>query len=101
MPDTDDLPSIKDLDEAIKKAKKRSLEDDTGKKPSGMRDAMSISIELVAGVILGVVLGLYLDEWFGTAPIFFIICFFLGVAGSGLNIYRMAVKINDEDSSAK
>ena len=51
-----------------------------------------ISVELFAGVLVGCTLGYYLDQWLDTKPVFFIICFFFGVAGSGLNIYKVARK---------
>jgi F0F1-type ATP synthase assembly protein I len=49
-------------------------------------------------VIVGSVAGYYIDKWLGTLPIFFIICFFLGVAGSALNIYRSVQRDNNKDS---
>jgi len=46
--------------------------------------------------------GYHLDKWLDTTPIFFIIFFFLGVAAGALNIYKLAVgleeKIKSQDS---
>lgn len=62
-----------------------------------------ISIELFSGVLVGSALGYYLDQWLGTLPIFFIVCFFFGVAGGALNIYKLTtsprVRGGDSDIS--
>lgn len=95
MSDDPNLPSLSELDRSIKKVKKRLT--DNANPPvnpsiSGMSLAWRICIELVVGVAVGCFIGYYLDIWLGTKPFLFIICFFLGTAGSGLNIYRMVQK---------
>lgn len=50
--------------------------------------AWKVATELFGGVVVGTVLGLALDRWLGTTPWFLLACFMLGVAGSGLTIYR-------------
>lgn len=96
MTDNDKLPSLKELDKSIKEAQKRASGDDgEGVNPSA--GIMRISIDLLAGVIVGSVSGFYLDKWLGTSPVFFLVCFFLGVAGSALNIYRSVKKDNNKE----
>lgn len=92
--DKDDLPSLKELEKSIKDAK-RQLENKTDKKNGA--GAMGVSIDLLSGVAVGSIAGYYIDKFAGTTPIFFILCFFLGVAGSFLNIYRNANKDNKEE----
>jgi ATP synthase protein I len=96
MSEDDKLPSLQDLDKSIKEAKKRASGEDSESKNSG--GALRVSVDLLAGVIVGSVAGYYIDKWLGTLPIFFIICFFLGVAGSALNIYRSVQRDNNKDS---
>ena len=63
---------------------------------SGDTSIPRLSVELISGVLIGLFAGYYLDKWLGTQPIFFIICFFFGVAGGALNIYKLARKSNNE-----
>ncbi len=66
--------------------------------PSGKRpDAMRMSIEIVAGVLIGSLIGYQLDHYFDTLPIFFIICFFLGVAAGALNLYKLATSTDENE----
>lgn len=97
-------PSLESLNEAIQAAKKRQqgdTEDNSGR--SGAGDAMRIGVELMSGIVVGVLAGYWLDKWLGTSPWFFLACFFLGVAGSGLNIYRMSKRAaaRDEENGAE
>jgi ATP synthase protein I len=45
-------------------------------------------VELVAGVIVGGLIGYGLDRWLETWPILFVVFFFLGAAAGTLNAYR-------------
>ena len=50
---------------------------------SGFGMAMRIGVELIAALIVGVGIGLLLDRWLETAPLFLVVFFFLGaVLGS-------------------
>ncbi|MDB2415346.1 AtpZ/AtpI family protein [Rickettsiales bacterium] len=81
--------SIEDLDKSIRSFKaKYSKSQENEVSPAGI--ATRISVELLSGVVIGCLFGYYLDVWLDTSPIFFIVCFFLGVAGSALNIYKMS-----------
>jgi F0F1-type ATP synthase assembly protein I len=51
----------------------------------GMVSSMGISV--VAAVAIGVWTGLSLDKWLGTAPWFFYIFLFFGIAAGFRNIY--------------
>ena len=96
MPDKKNLPSIERLDEKIKKAKQRvNKDEDTSGVSAG--GAARVSVELLAGVIVGLLMGFYLDKWLGTSPILLLICFCLGVAGSALNIYKMFKREYEDD----
>lgn len=45
-------------------------------------------VELVAGLIVGALIGYGLDSWLGTWPLLFIVFFFVGAAAGMLNAYR-------------
>ena len=51
---------------------------------------MKAASELIGGVVVGGVLGWYLDQWLGTKPWLFILFFLLGSAAGMLNIIRSA-----------
>lgn len=84
-PENESLPSIDELSRKIQKAKQEALVPEGRKAASG---AMHISVELVAGVVAGLLVGYYLDSWLDTKPVFIVICFLLGFAGALRNIIR-------------
>jgi ATP synthase protein I len=55
---------------------------------TGLGMAFMVSAHLVAGLLVGCLIGLSLDRWLGTAPAFLIAFFFLGAAAGGLNVFR-------------
>jgi len=50
--------------------------------------ALKVGIELVAALVVGVGIGLLLDRWLETAPLFLVVFFFMGSAAGFLNVYR-------------
>lgn len=42
----------------------------------------NVAVEMVAGLLVGLMLGFFLDEQFATKPLFLIICLFLGIGAS-------------------
>jgi ATP synthase protein I len=63
--------------------------------------AWRLSVELVAGLVVGAGMGWLLDNLFGTRPWLTVVFFFLG-AGAGIRgVYRAAREMNrDPDGSA-
>ena len=61
----------------------------------------TIGLHLVSGVIVGVLIGYFLDNYFDTSPWLTIIFFFLGVAAGFRNMYKDVQKyvISEENSS--
>ena len=57
-------------------------------KTAGWGDAMKIASEFVAGIVVGVGLGLIIDHVFGTSPFGLIVCLLLGFAAGVLNVLR-------------
>jgi ATP synthase protein I len=55
-----------------------------------------MSVELVAGVVVGGGIGWFLDGAFGTRPWLLIVFFFLGFAGGLLNLVRSAQRMQRE-----
>ncbi|HEY4345044.1 MAG TPA: AtpZ/AtpI family protein [Parvibaculum sp.] len=65
----------------------------TAARGSAMGIAFRLSTELVAGVFVGGGIGLLLDKWLGTGPLFLLIFFFLGMAAGILNVFRTAKQL--------
>lgn len=55
--------------------------------------ALQIGVELLSGVIVGVGLGLILDHWLDTKPLFLIIMFFLGSVTGVYNVFKITKKM--------
>lgn len=77
----------------------RPPEEEKGKLKLEERRLMSIAgrlgLEIVIGVMVGVTIGYFLDKFFSTKPLFFVIFALFGVAAGVLNVYRF-VKNFDE-----
>ena len=50
----------------------------------------SVGFSFVLAIVIGVLLGLWLDRLFGTSRVFFFIFFILGFVAGILNVYRTA-----------
>ncbi len=55
---------------------------------AGMGRAMRLSTELLAGLLVGCVLGLLLDRWLATSPLFLLVGIGVGFAAGVLNVWR-------------
>jgi ATP synthase protein I len=59
---------------------------------SGMAAGMRVVSELVAGVLVGGLIGYGLDYWLGTKPWLLLLCLLLGSAAGFNNVYRLGRK---------
>lgn len=50
--------------------------------------AFRVGVDLVAGLAIGVGIGVLLDHWLGTGPWLMVVFFVLGAAAGFLNVYR-------------
>ena len=66
------------------------------KKETGAGFGFKISTELVAALIVGVGIGLIVDNYFNTKPFGLIIFFVMGAFAGFLNIYRIMRRIEKE-----
>lgn len=97
MTEPNDPSPLKDLDSRLKAAQaKRQAERDrlegTKGRPatSGMGLGFRIAMDILAALVVGVGLGLLLDRWLDTLPLFLIVFLFMGGAAGILNAYRTA-----------
>ncbi len=68
-------------------------------KTLGMVSTMGISFAVA--IVIGVFMGLKLDEWFCTKPWFFFIFLFFGIVAGFRNIYIIAGREIKKDDSGK
>jgi len=97
MPANPPGQSKKDFDARLRAARAKQAERVAGSvgrsRQSGLGFAFRIGTELVAGVVVGVAIGLGLDYWLETRPWFMILFFFLGAGAGMLNVYRTVTGI--------
>ena len=54
---------------------------------------LKLSIDLIASIFVGIMIGLGMDKLFSTKPIFFLIFLLLGVAAGFVKMYRSIINI--------
>ncbi len=79
--------------DAVKSRQPKDVEDN--QRGSAMGMAFRLSVEMVAGVIVGGVLGYALDTWFGTWPVLLILCLIFGASAGIFNAIRAARKMQN------
>lgn len=82
--------NVHDLDSRIKALKEARGIGKEEKEPVKRTDPMQMVIEFVVPIVVGFGLGLMIDKWLGTLPIFMLLFFVLGVATAGYTIYKHA-----------
>jgi ATP synthase protein I len=94
MKDPETLPSLETLDKDIQLLREKVIpKPRPAQRNTGF--AMQLGLELVSGVLVGAFIGIELDKWLGTSPLFLFICFFLGTAGGAMTLYRTATAVNE------
>jgi len=90
-------PSLKDLQGRLEAARSRQQgkrgaggQGGTPVSGSGLGFGLRIAVDLLAGLAIGVALGLVLDNWLNTTPLMMVVFLFLGAAAGMLNVYRAA-----------
>lgn len=90
------LPELENLDKKIQ-AVKNAIHAREGKEKDTphVGYASRVAIELVSAVAVGGFIGWWLDRWFDTLPLFFVLCFMLGSVAGFVGIYRMTQDKDD------
>lgn len=86
-------PSPEELEARLREARRGAgLDPDPGKPGMGVGQGygqgVRIGIELVAGVVVGLFLGITVDNWLGTSPWGVVVFFLLGAGAGFMNVYR-------------
>ena len=91
-----DLKKISTRLEIAKQKIKKNYPNKKSSNTSNLGNALKISTELVASVVVGSTIGFLLDSWFDTKPLLTICFFIIGVATGILNVFRSAKKMHKE-----
>jgi len=57
---------------------------------SGMAAGLRVAVDFIAGLAVGVAIGIALDAWLGTSPWLLVLFFFLGFGAAVMNVIRTA-----------
>ena len=90
------MTNPKDLETRLKIAKsklKNNKIKNTDEKGVFLGNAFKLGTELVAAVVVGVIIGFILDNWFGTKPILIIVFFLFGSTAGILNVIKTAKRM--------
>ena len=88
MKPQDDQGALERLKDDIGRLKQKSAPKEKAAPPQGGSAALRMGMDLAAGVLVGAGVGILVDRWLNTSPVFCILCFLLGAAGGTLTIYR-------------
>ncbi|MBK19859.1 MAG: hypothetical protein CMM52_13580 [Rhodospirillaceae bacterium] len=98
--------STQDIDARLKQArqaaeKSAAKSGPKGPSRSGLALAMRLGVEIVSALVIGVGIGLLLDYWLGTKPWLMLLFFVLGAAAGVMNVYRLAMGMQDLDDNER
>ena len=88
--------NISKLKARINKIQENKANESKPNKKMGAGLGFKISTEIVAALVVGVVIGLIVDNYFNTKPFGLIIFFILGALAGFLNIYRIMRRIEKQ-----
>lgn len=89
-PDLDDLEEKLDAAEKARKSStKNRVEKALDEKQDGSRQGAQAGIEFVAAIMISTGIGIGLDKWLETSPLFLLVFFFLGLGTGFYNIYKI------------
>jgi ATP synthase protein I len=102
MTKPEDLPSLEALGSDIQKLRDKVTPPTATEPPGkGLGFALRVGVELMSGAFVGGLVGFFLDKWLNTAPVFLILCFFLGSAGGFLNTVRALANTKGKNSEGE
>ena len=87
---------LENLKEKIDNLQHNKEKKSVSKRNSGASFGFKISTEIVAALIVGVGIGLLVDNYFNTKPFGLIIFFVLGAFAGFLNVYRVMRRIEKQ-----
>ena len=90
---------LKDFSKKLENLKKLNSKTKNQKKNKNFKDFgiyLKSGVELVSAIIVALVIGVFLDNYFQSKPIFLIIFLILGFGAGIMNVYRSVKKLGFE-----
>ena len=87
---------LQEIKNEIGNLEKNNKEDQVNKKNNGASLGFKLSTEIVAALVVGVGIGLFVDNYFNTKPFGLIIFFIIGAFAGFLNVYRVMRRIEKQ-----
>ena len=84
------LKELEDKLHARERGRADLSDEESAQRSSALGKAFQLSVELVAGVFVGGLIGWALDGWLGTSPLFLLVFLLLGMVAGFLNVIRAA-----------
>ena len=88
--------NLKKLNKKIENLNNSKKQSNTKRQESGAGFGFKISTEIIAALVVGVGIGLIVDNYFNTKPIGLIIFFIFGALAGFLNVYRVMRRIEKQ-----
>ncbi len=101
MGDDKETQKQKTFEERLNQAQSKAQVDEgqDNPPPSPMGAAFQMGGELVVGVAVGGFIGYWIDKWFDTAPLFFIVLLITGFVSGVRNVIRSAIRMQEVDEN--
>lgn len=96
MKNPKELPSLSELEEKIAAAREEQAEKPNKSTAANMSLGWRLVIEFASGIGVGVFIGIMLDRWLDTSPLFLLICLALGTAAGFFNMQRAIRQITKD-----
>lgn len=96
--------NLDQFDAKLKAARERIGESDTGelaREGTSLGYGFRLSVELLAGLLVGLGMGYVIDGWLGTRPWLMLVFMILGLGAGILNVMRVTKQMEQLDASKK
>ncbi|MGL1921103.1 MAG: AtpZ/AtpI family protein [Hyphomicrobiales bacterium] len=92
---------LKDFDEKLKQAKKPKEVKNKSQNKKAMSNAYGYATELLAGFVIGAIMGWSIDNWLDTKPLFMIVFIFIGAGAGIFNVIKSSKRDFEEYQKAE
>jgi ATP synthase protein I len=88
----EDNDKLKELEQKISEFKKHDAKPEFNQRDKNSSLGMRVVTDLVSGLLVGGVIGYFLDKAFNSSPLFLVIFLIIGMAAGFMNLYRSLEK---------
>ncbi len=86
--------NLNSLKKKIQEAKEK-IQEPVVEAPKPLGKIMKVVVEIVAAMAVGLGIGILIDNYFDTRPLFIIVFFLLGSAAGIMNVFRVAKSLQN------